>query len=228
MQWYQSDNIASNKKLIKQTYIWLKMDHFRKRFQSGFEKVRHYSLSLVSGERDKIFNIEAEDTYCRDIIFSMKKLEQIAALTTEEKVACIRHIGIVSWTGSPLALKKAGSYLEKLIGFFSSESLEIKIEIIKAISQICRLNAIYQDIVRNVGFLKEMVETLYIEQDEMVELQKWMIYCITCMLVENPTNQKFILSVEDFQEVLSQYQTETWYTWNQNEANYLLNILYFK
>lgn len=201
---------------------------FRKVFKSGFEKVRDYSLSLVSGVREDIYKIQAEDSFCRDIVYSSNKLEQYMTLSQEEKIDSIRRLGIISWTGGPIALRRAGNQISRLASIFPSESLEIKIEIIKAISQICCLNPPYQNFLRECGFLDQLIEVLKIDDEELVMLQKWIIYCLSCLVVENVDSQRHLIRVEGMSGIISKYQTESWYTWEKNEANFLLNLLFYQ
>lgn len=201
------------------------MDFFKKSVQTGFEKVRNYSLSLVSGEKDALFNIQAEDSYVRDIMYSLRKLHHINVATTEEKVESIRRIGIVSWMGGPQALKKAGSQVTRFIKLYQFECYEVKIEIIKALSQICSLNRECQQVVKNEGFLREICDTLKMNQQDQMELYKWLIYAIICMITDNVENQRFVLSIPSLKETVGLYRTETWYSWKRNEANTLFNML---
>ena len=73
-----------------------------------------------------MFEIKAEDNYCRDIIFAIRKLEQVAPSTTEEKVDAIRRIGNVSWTGGPPALRRAGAQIPRFVnGSFPGTKIKI-------------------------------------------------------------------------------------------------------
>ena len=201
------------------------MAGFRKRFQSGFEKVRDYSLSLVSGDRDNKHDIQADDGFCRDIIYSIRKLDHYLSLSVEEKIESIRRIGIVSWTGGPLALRKAGDQIPRFLKIYPSECIEVKIEIIKALSQICCLNQAYQNIIRTEGFLKDIVDFLRLHDPTQIELQKWIIYTLLTLLADNIENQRYILNIRHCEKTFSNYQTESWYTWNRNEANMLISML---
>ena len=89
------------------------------------------------------------------------------------------------------------------------------------------MNRAYQDMMRTSGYLKTLLDYLRLEStsDEMLELQKWIIYCINCILVDNVENQRFVLAIQFTQSVFSKYQTEVWYKWNRNVALDLNSML---
>merc|ERR1712193_9104 len=173
-----------------------------------------------------MFEIKAEDNYCRDIIFSIRKLEQIAPSTTEEKIEAIRRIGNVSWTGGPLALRRAGAQIPRLVALFHADDmLEMRMEVIKTLATICICNRTYQDLMRTNGFLKTLLDFLRLDVPEEIELQKWIIYCVLCLLVDNVENQRYCLEIPHTRKTFSKYQTEQWFSFNRNIALELSNML---
>jgi len=176
-------------------------------------------------ERSRMFEIKAEDNYCRDIIFAIRKLDQVAPSTVEEKIDAIRRIGNVSWTGGPLALRRAGGQIPKLVQLFEIEAIELRTEVIKTLAAICVMNRQYQETLRVNGFLNTMIDFLRLEVSEFVELQKWILYCVLCVLVENVENQRYVLDFPHTQATFSRYQTETWHVFKRNIALELSNML---
>ena len=199
------------------------MESFRKNVQSGIEKVRRYSLGFIYTDKVDLSKIKG-DYFCRDIIVCSRKLEEFATLTAEEKVDSIRRIGIASWIGGPAALNKAGAQLFRLIRLFDKEHIDIRIEIIKCVSEICWFNKYYQELIRTEGFLETILDTLKIENSLYLKLQKWIIYALICLLSENAENHKFILEQCSYQTLL-RFKSESWYFWSRNEANVLIGIL---
>lgn len=203
------------------------MEVFRKRLNSVIETFRDYSVYGTS-EREKIFDIKAEDNYCRDIIFAIRKLDQVTPATVEEKIDSIRRIGLVAWTGGKIALRRAGAQIPRLMQLFDTEPTEVRVEIAKSISQICLMNGTYQEAMRTNGYLKKFLDFLRLDAGEAIlELQKWIVYCILCVLVGNAENQRFVIKIQHSENTFSRYQTEVWYKWNRNVALDLSSLLGF-
>ena len=205
-----------------------KMERFGKVIHESFEKIRKYSLQWVSGEKSSVHDVLADDSFIRDIIYSINHLDRIDLLTIEEKIEHIRRIGIVSWTGGPQALTNAGAQVERFINLYRvEETMDVKIEIMKTLSLICCLNKSYQNQLRESGFLDEMLNTLAVHNPKIIDLQKWIIYTLNTVTSNNTENQRHVLAFPNLKDTLCAYQTESWFSWRKNEATHIIKALCF-
>jgi len=207
----------------------IEMEKIGKVIHESFEKIRKYSLLWVSGDKSSVHDVPADDSFIRDIIYSINHLDRIDLLTNEEKIEHIRRIGIVSWTGGPQALANAGAQVGRFIQLYALEetTTEVKIEIIKTLSLICCLNKSYQNQIRESGFLNDMLNTLRINNPKIIDLQKWIIYTLNTVTSNNTENQRYVLLFADLKDTLCKYQTESWFSWRKNEATHIIKALCF-
>ena len=211
------------------------MEHLSKALQFGMKRIRRYSQWVVSGEKPSVHDVIAEDSFLRDIIFSINYLESGSngslVLTPEDKIEHIQRIGMVSWTGGTLANALAASQIPRFVEMFEEEEdpqqIEIRIELVKTLALICLSNRAAQDELRVNGFLDYMVQLLRLDNPKLVDLQKWLVYALNSMLSDNTENQRFVLSYAHMKDTLAKYQTESWFCWRRNEATYLVNLLFF-
>ena len=206
------------------------MEVVGKVIQGSVDKLQRISFAWVHGkEKETIHDVISDDSFLRDIVFSINHLDKYTLLTLEEKIEHIQRLGIVSWTGDSKANAKAASQIDRLIKIFEdeTESIEIRIEIIKTLSLICCSSKASQNKLREDGFLSYMIEILRLTDPKLIDLQKWIVHALGSVLCDNTENQRYVLSFHHMKDTLSRFQTESWFCWRRNEATFLVSALFF-
>ena len=209
------------------------MLNFRRRLTEGLVVIRNRTSTLLHrghDDDDETGEIKEENLYKRGILSSIVKIGKVD-LPLEERMSAAQTVGHLSWTGGPPASKLAGQYLGNFLWIINEESepQKLKLELIKSISEICWMNQQNQEKARSFGVCEKLTKMLQDEDKHSLNMRRWIVYTLWCLLANNYENQTFVLSIpamkSSLKKSLKGLFDKNWRCWERNEARELYMLL---
>eukprot|EP00118_Oscarella_pearsei_P010450 m.64231 g.64231 ORF g.64231 m.64231 type:complete len:167 (+) comp35229_c0_seq1:3299-3799(+) len=147
--------------------------------------------------------------------------------SAEERMEAVKTMGHLAWTGGSDGAQFCGEhYLKTLVTILQSprEPQCVRIEIVKALGEICRMHVNNQALARECGLIQVLLDLLlHINQ----EMRMWATHTLFFLLCGNTENQIETLAVPTpkVQMMFVRVISDDWSDWQHNDAKECLKML---
>ncbi|XP_010594485.1 armadillo-like helical domain-containing protein 2 [Loxodonta africana] len=213
--------------------FWLQIYQYFVRLYQGFQKFWQVNIKgfFVTKEEEHISSVES--IFHKEKILVLGHMLRNKSLAIEKRAQAAYRIGMLSFTGGPIAGQFAGEYMKDVYDLLKTQEMgpKVKISLLQSVACWCYLNPASQRRAKHLHFIPLLISfiedrcesTIKSEINSHLLVKCWTCYVLSVLMCNNSSCMKMVRDYSSVKNQLEILASEDWSGWPENFAE----VLYF-